>query len=63
MGMVESMGKIPAATCLICGDEGPGLDIMGQHICGGCEELLLNLPVGGWAYEYFREKIKLIWVG
>jgi len=56
------MGTMQPVSCLICGDEGPGLDIRGRCICSSCEELLLYLPVGHGAYEYCKERIKLLWV-
>lgn len=56
------MGTIQAVPCLICGGQGPGLDIRGRHICGSCEQVLLHLPQDHAAYEYCKERIKLIWL-
>lgn len=58
------MGTAQSVSCLICGSYGrPGLDIRGKHICSFCEELLLYLPMEHEAYEYCKERIKLLWVG
>lgn len=56
------MGTVPADFCLICkGKNRPGLVILGKQICSHCEEALLRLPVGGEAYEYCKERLKLLW--
>jgi hypothetical protein len=56
------MAEEESQLCLLCGRKsGCGLMIRGKCICKDCEEVLLRLPVADAAYDYCKNRLKLLW--
>ncbi|HHV56432.1 MAG TPA: inhibitor of sigma-G Gin [Firmicutes bacterium] len=64
MAAAESTKAAPAACgpCIICAAAGEeGLSIRGCYICERCEARIVRLQAGDREYDFFRERLKLLW--
>lgn len=54
-------------SCYFCGytfnEKTYRLKLLGQSVCSFCERRLINTPAIDNTYEFFKEKVKQLWVG
>lgn len=54
---------VTCGPCIICAAAGgEGLAVRGRYICERCEARIVRLQVSDPQYDFFRERLKLLWV-